>query len=168
MHELTAGRCPVWLNEGIAVWAEEWRDGERLDWAETALSQQRPFRFAQLAGTFTSLSAGDAELAYAQSYLAVRALVERYGTQGLIDLLKALRTQPLAEAFATALRLNNRYFLDGRDANSFAGVAWCFGRHDRPWAERPIFGTVRYMNAAGLERKFAIDDYVRWTATLAT
>jgi tetratricopeptide (TPR) repeat protein len=110
VHELTAGRCPVWLNEGIAVWAEEWRDGERLDWAETALSQQRPFRFAQLAGTFTSLSAGDAELAYAQSYLAVRALVERYGTQGLIDLLKALRTQPLAEAFATALRDNLALF----------------------------------------------------------
>ena len=71
------------------------------------------------------------------------------------------------EALATALRLNNRYFLDGRDANSYTGVAWCFGRHDRPWAERPIFGTVRYMNAAGLERKFAIDAYVRWTETLA-
>ncbi len=71
------------------------------------------------------------------------------------------------EAFATALRLNNRYFLDGRDPNSFTGVAWCFGRHDRPWAERPVFGSVRYMNAAGLERKFAIGDYVRWTETLA-
>ena len=57
-------------------------------------------------------------------------------------------------AFATALYLNNRYFLDGRDPNSYAGVAWCFGLHDRPWAERPVFGKVRYMNARGLERKF--------------
>jgi deoxyribodipyrimidine photo-lyase len=63
-------------------------------------------------------------------------------------------------AFRIALRLNNRYFLDGRDPNSFAGVAWCFGLHDRPWAERPIFGTVRYMNDAGLRRKFDIDAYV--------
>jgi deoxyribodipyrimidine photo-lyase len=39
-------------------------------------------------------------------------------------------------------------------------VAWCFGKHDRPWGERPIFGTVRYMNAAGLRRKFDMDAYV--------
>ncbi|MBP7734491.1 MAG: deoxyribodipyrimidine photo-lyase [Spirochaetes bacterium] len=64
------------------------------------------------------------------------------------------------EAFATALALNNRYSLDGRDPNSFAGVAWCFGKHDRPWAERPIFGTVRYMNDRGLERKFDMDRYI--------
>jgi len=65
-----------------------------------------------------------------------------------------------AEAFATALRLNNRWQLDGRDPNSYAGVAWCFGMHDRPWAERPVFGKVRYMNAAGLERKFDMRPYV--------
>jgi deoxyribodipyrimidine photo-lyase len=70
------------------------------------------------------------------------------------------------EAFATALQLNNRYFLDGRDPNSYAGVAWCFGMHDRPWTERPIFGLVRYMNAAGLERKFDIGAYVSWTERL--
>jgi deoxyribodipyrimidine photo-lyase len=65
------------------------------------------------------------------------------------------------DAFHTALRLNNRYELDGRDPNGFAGVAWCFGKHDRPWAERPVFGMVRYMNAKGLERKFDIKAYVR-------
>ncbi len=63
------------------------------------------------------------------------------------------------DAFALALALNNKYELDGRDPNSFAGVAWCFGKHDRPWTERPVFGTVRYMNAAGLERKFDIETY---------
>jgi deoxyribodipyrimidine photo-lyase len=65
------------------------------------------------------------------------------------------------DAFALALRLNNRYQLDGRDPNGFAGVAWCFGKHDRPWAERPVFGLVRYMNANGLKRKFDIEAYVR-------
>jgi len=39
-------------------------------------------------------------------------------------------------------------------------VAWCFGKHDRAWAERPVFGKVRYMNAAGLKRKFDPDAYV--------
>jgi len=64
-----------------------------------------------------------------------------------------------AEAYSRALYLNNRWQLDGRDPNSYAGVAWCFGMHDRPWRERPVFGKVRYMNAAGLERKFPIRDY---------
>ncbi len=64
-----------------------------------------------------------------------------------------------AEAFERALYLNNRWQLDGRDPNSYTGVAWCFGTHDRPWRERPVFGKVRYMNAAGLERKFAIREY---------
>jgi len=50
--------------------------------------------------------------------------------------------------------------LDGRDVNSFAGVAWCFGKHDRPWQERPVFGMIRYMNANGLRRKFKADEYV--------
>ena len=63
-------------------------------------------------------------------------------------------------AFRTALALNNRYFLDGRDANSFVGVAWCFGLHDRAWTERAVFGKVRYMNAAGLERKFDMQRYI--------
>ncbi len=64
-------------------------------------------------------------------------------------------------AFRWMLALNNKYFLDGRDPASYANVAWCFGLHDRPWAERDVFGTVRYMSAGGLERKFDIDAYVR-------
>jgi deoxyribodipyrimidine photo-lyase len=57
------------------------------------------------------------------------------------------------------LYLNNRYFLDGRDSNSYANVAWVFGLHDRPWPERPIFGKVRSMTARGLERKFDMASY---------
>ncbi|HID28732.1 MAG TPA: deoxyribodipyrimidine photo-lyase [Desulfobacterales bacterium] len=63
-------------------------------------------------------------------------------------------------AYRIALHLNNKYELDGRDPNGFAGVAWCFGKHDRAWKERPVFGKVRYMNAAGLQRKFDIEAYV--------
>jgi len=69
-------------------------------------------------------------------------------------------TKDPAEAFDIMLYLNNKYELDGRDPNSFTGVAWCFGKHDRPWQERQIFGKIRYMNARGLERKFKIAQYV--------
>jgi deoxyribodipyrimidine photo-lyase len=65
------------------------------------------------------------------------------------------------EAFKIALYLNNKYELDGRDPNGFTGVAWCFGKHDRPWGERAIFGNVRYMNDKGLKRKFDADKYVK-------
>jgi deoxyribodipyrimidine photo-lyase len=64
------------------------------------------------------------------------------------------------EAYARALWLNNRYFLDGRDANSYANVAWCFGLHDRPWPERAVFGKVRSMTRGGLERKTDPEAYV--------
>ena len=64
------------------------------------------------------------------------------------------------EAYKIALYLNNKYEIDGRDPNGFTGVAWCFGKHDRAWKEREIFGKVRYMNANGLKRKFDADGYV--------
>ena len=65
------------------------------------------------------------------------------------------------EAYEDLLYLNNRYFLDGRDANGYAGVGWCFGLHDRPWTNRPVFGQIRYMNAAGLNRKLDMEAYIR-------
>jgi deoxyribodipyrimidine photo-lyase len=64
------------------------------------------------------------------------------------------------DAYSAALHLNNKYEIDGRDPSGYAGVAWCFGKHDRPWGERPIFGMVRYMNAQGLTRKFSMDRYL--------
>ncbi|MFA6200481.1 MAG: deoxyribodipyrimidine photo-lyase [Bacteroidales bacterium] len=64
------------------------------------------------------------------------------------------------EAYSRMVYLNNKYFLDGRDPNSYAGIGWCFGLHDRPWKERSIFGMVRYMNEAGLQRKYKIEDYI--------
>jgi deoxyribodipyrimidine photo-lyase len=69
-------------------------------------------------------------------------------------------TESPQEAYDTLLKLNNKYFLDGRDPNSYAGVAWIFGKHDRAWFERSIFGKVRYMAASGLERKCDIKGYV--------
>jgi deoxyribodipyrimidine photo-lyase len=65
------------------------------------------------------------------------------------------------EAYEIAIQLNNSLFIDGNTPNGYAGVAWCFGRHDRAWTEREIFGKLRYMNENGLKRKFDIDEYVK-------
>ena len=70
------------------------------------------------------------------------------------------------EAFDTALRINNRFFICGRDANSFTNISWLFGLHDRPWFRRPIFGTVRYMGENTF-KKFDAEAYIRSVDDLA-
>ena len=66
-----------------------------------------------------------------------------------------------AVAYQRAVQLNDRYELDGRDPNGYAGIAWAIvGKHDRPWFERPIFGQVRYMSYAGISRKFDCRQYI--------
>ncbi|GAB4304608.1 MAG: hypothetical protein Kow0097_01740 [Candidatus Bipolaricaulota bacterium] len=70
-------------------------------------------------------------------------------------------------AFRLALHLNNRYGLDGRDPSSYAGVGWCFGLHDRPFPERPVWGKVRPMTRRGLAAKFDLRPYLARIASLA-
>ncbi|GAC1445452.1 MAG: deoxyribodipyrimidine photo-lyase [Chloroflexota bacterium] len=69
-------------------------------------------------------------------------------------------TRTPEEAMAYTIHLNNLYAVDGRDPASFANIAWCFGKHDRPWPQRPIFGTVRSMTLGGARRKFDVDGYI--------
>lgn len=65
------------------------------------------------------------------------------------------------EALETMIYLNDKYALDGRDPNSYAGILWCLGRHDRAWGpERPIFGTVRYMSSDRARKKLHLDGYL--------
>jgi deoxyribodipyrimidine photo-lyase len=64
------------------------------------------------------------------------------------------------EAHEMTMYLMDKYFLDGRDANTYANIAWVFGQHDRGFAERAVFGKVRYMSAGGLERKGKPEEYV--------
>lgn len=73
------------------------------------------------------------------------------------------------EAFDIAVTLNDRYELDGRDPNGYAGIAWAIGgKHDRAWGpERPIFGKVRYMSYESTSRKFDSAAYQRQVAMLA-
>lgn len=78
---------------------------------------------------------------------------------------KILEWTPSVEvAMKEAIYLNDKYELDGRDPNGYAGIAWSLGGvHDRAWFERPIFGQIRYMNENGCRRKFKVNDYIkRW------
>ena len=72
-----------------------------------------------------------------------------------------------AEAHRIAVRLNDKYQLDGRDPNGYAGIAWAIvGKFDRPWFERPIFGQIRYMSGESTGRKFDSEKYIQQNLTL--
>jgi deoxyribodipyrimidine photo-lyase len=65
------------------------------------------------------------------------------------------------EALDIAIYLNDKYELDGRDPNGYAGIAWSIGGvHDRAWFERPVFGKIRYMNYNGCKSKFNVRAYI--------
>ena len=63
------------------------------------------------------------------------------------------------------MQINDRWALDGRDPNSYTGIFWVLGRHDRAWGpERPVFGKVRYMTTESARRKLKLNNYInRWS-----
>ena len=65
------------------------------------------------------------------------------------------------DALHTMIKIHDRYALDGRDPNTISNILWCFGLHDRPWYERPIFGQIRYMSLEGMKRKTDTAAYIR-------
>ncbi len=64
------------------------------------------------------------------------------------------------DALATMIHLHDRYAIDGHDPNTYTNIHWCFGLHDRPWEERPVFGTIRYMSLEGMKRKTDVEAYL--------
>jgi len=66
-----------------------------------------------------------------------------------------------AEALRIMILLNNKYGLDGRDPSSYGGIQWCLGKFDRPWARRPVLGTIRYMSIDLAYKKFDARSYER-------
>jgi len=63
-------------------------------------------------------------------------------------------------ALEIMLHLNDKYALDGRDANSVSGIFWVLGRYDRGWPERDVFGKIRYMTSDSTRRKMTLDGYL--------
>ena len=130
-------------------------------WARASLGSHAQDR-RPVIYTYAELEAGQTHDRYWNT--AQRELIELGTMHNYLRMYwgkKILEWSPDAKtAFETALKLNNTYQMDGRDPNGYAGVAWCFGKHDRPWVERPIFGSIRYMNDKGLERKFDMQKYI--------
>lgn len=70
-------------------------------------------------------------------------------------------TKSPEEALKIAIYLNDKYELDGRDPNGYAGISWSIGGlHDRAWGERPVFGKIRYMSFNGCRSKFDVKKYI--------
>jgi deoxyribodipyrimidine photo-lyase len=81
---------------------------------------------------------------------------------------KILEWSPsVSVAYQRAVQLNDRYELDGRDPNGYAGIAWAIvGKHDRAWSDRPVYGKIRYMSLASTGRKFDSKRYIAQIAKL--
>lgn len=171
VHDTNLADVPVFLEELIVrrelaynyVWFNPLYDSfEGLPaWARKSLSYHEQDRRPVLY-TFAELEQGQTHDPYWNA--AQRELTELGTMHNYLRMYwgkKILEWSPTPkEAFNRALALNNTYQMDGRDPNGYAGVAWCFGKHDRPWAERAIFGNIRYMNDKGLERKFNMKGYL--------
>jgi len=136
-------------------------------WAKKSLNQHKndPREYIYSLNELENAKTHDIYWNAAQKEMLIRGkmhgYMRMYWGKKIIEWTKDPQT-----AYAHLLYLNNKYELDGRDPNGFTGVAWCFGKHDRPWKERLIFGKIRYMNAKGLQRKFNIDKYVKQIAQI--
>ena len=76
-------------------------------------------------------------------------------------------TPNVATAMKYAIYLNDKYLLDGRDPNGYAGIAWAIlGKFDRAWGERPIFGKIRYMSGTSTGKKFDSKRYIQQMRSL--
>jgi deoxyribodipyrimidine photo-lyase len=131
-------------------------------WAQKTLNQHRedrreylyPLEALELARTHDDLWNA-----------AQREMVQRGKMHGYMRMYWAKKllewTASPEEAQALAIYLNDKYELDGRDPNGYAGIAWSIGGvHDRAWFERPIFGKIRYMSYKGCRSKFNIEAYI--------
>jgi deoxyribodipyrimidine photo-lyase len=132
------------------------------DWARETLARHRRDRRAHHYDleTLAEARTDDPLWNAAQRELLVTGRIHNY-----LRMLWGKRvlewTRDPEEAFDLLVHLNDTYALDGRDPNSYNGIGWCFGRYDRPWPERPIFGKVRYMTSASTRRKLRLN---RWLA----
>ena len=131
------------------------------EWARTTLDEHRDDEREHVY-TADELEAGDT---HDEVWNAIMAQIREEGwTHNQLRMYwgkQFLRWTNTPEfAHRTLLELNNRYFLDGRDANSYANVGWCFGLHDQGFQERDVIGKVRPFTTAALKRKGDLEGWV--------
>jgi deoxyribodipyrimidine photo-lyase len=133
------------------------------DWAKKTLDVHRKDKreFIYSLETFTQAKTHDDAWNAAQMQMVQTGYMHGYMRMYWAKKILEWTSTP-EEAILFANTLNDQFELDGRDPNGYTGTAWAIGGvHDRHWQERPIFGMIRYMNAAGLKRKFDIGTYIR-------
>jgi hypothetical protein len=65
-------------------------------------------------------------------------------------------------ALETLIELNDRFALDGADPSSYAGLLWCLGLFDRPFApEAEVLGRVRPRSIAQHAERLDLDGFER-------
>ncbi len=136
--------------EGFPDWARRTLDDHRNDAREYLYSLQQ----LEEAKTHDPL--------WNAAQLEMTKLGKMHGYMRMYWAKKILEwTVDPESALHSAMYLNDKYSIDGRDPNGYAGIAWSIGGvHDRPWAERPVFGKIRYMNDRGARRKFDTGAYI--------
>ncbi len=135
------------------------------DWAQKTLIKHLSDRreFVYELQEFESASTHDKAWNAAQTQMLRTGFM--HGYMRMYWCKKILEWSSSAEtAIQTAIYLNDKYQLDGLDSNGYTGIMWSIaGIHDRPWFEREVYGSIRYMNFNGLKRKFNIDSYIsKW------
>ncbi len=97
VNQLSMGRCPQWLNEGIAQMMEP-RSLVRGPELAQLFQQQQEIPLNSLEGSFSSLSATAAEVAYDESLATTQYIQAHYGMSDLIRILGRLGHGESAES----------------------------------------------------------------------
>jgi deoxyribodipyrimidine photo-lyase len=132
------------------------------DWAATTLSKHARDRREHVytLEDFADAATHDPLWNAAQTQLLREGTIHNYLRMLWGKKILEWTSEP-REALEVMIELNNRFALDGRDPNSYTGIFWVLGRHDRAWGpERPVFGSVRYMSSANTARKFPVRAYL--------
>lgn len=132
------------------------------DWAKNTLNEHRQDEREFIYSTEQFESAGTHEDLWNAAQMEMVTKGKMHGYMRMYWAKKILEWSPSPEeAMRIAIYLNDKYELDGRDPNGYTGIAWSIGGvHDRAWAERPVYGKIRYMNRNGAKSKFDIDHYI--------
>jgi deoxyribodipyrimidine photo-lyase len=135
---------------------------ELPDWARATLDQHRhdPREAVYSRDQFETAGTCDDLWNATQKELLLRGKIHGYYRMYWGKKIVEWSATP-EEALATMIHLHDRYALDGQDPNTYTNILWCFGLHDRPWGERPVFGAVRWMSRAGMDRKTDTKSYIK-------
>lgn len=104
LHYLTGGRCPLWLNEGLAEVAERRYFDPPLQALPAAAVADKLLPWSRIERSFEGLSPAEVKLAYEQSYSLVSFFIGQYGWHKMADVLAEIAAgRPAPEAIGRAL-----------------------------------------------------------------